>query len=145
MNLKQFIANALGGVAIELVHAMGNAFDEKFLQIFEDPDGDGIYVLKSRKVQLREGEEPVPLSNLVARIISSMIPKELEFEFETPIHFHDDTDGDGDIEVSLKKTGLFKERSHLKVRMLMEKGDIPEGLQLLRDAVNMNLHKDLEK
>ena len=145
MNLKTFIANALGGVAIELVHAMGAAFHEKFLEYFEDPDNDKIYTLKSSKVRLREGEAPIPLSDIAIRVISSMIPKELEFEFETPIHFHDDTDGDGDIEVSLKKTGIFKERSHLKVRMLMEKGDIPEGLQLLRDAVNMNLHKDLEK
>ena len=144
MNLKTFIANALGGVAIELVHAMGSAFHEKFLEYFKDPDGDGVYELKSSKIQLREGEDPIPLADLAIRVISSMIPKELEFEFETPIHFHDDTDGDGDIEVSLKKTGLFKERSHLKVRILMEKGDVPEGLELLRDKANMNLHKDLE-
>ena len=144
MNLKTFIANALGGVAVELGHAVGQAFHAKFLEYFEDPDGDDVYTLKGMTVKLRDEDDPLSVSDLAIRVISSMTPKELEFELDTPIHLIDDTDGDGDIEVSLKKGGLFKERSHLRIRLLMDRTDVPEGLQLLRDKTNENLHHDLE-
>ena len=144
IDLKKFIANTLGEIPIELAHSMAVAAHDKFMEYFEDPDNDGVYTLKSDKIQLFEGTKVVNVPVILRRILDSMVPEELEFEFDTPMHFENTDNDNGDIRISLKKVGLFKTHSNLKVKMKMTRVEPSEGLELIREEANLELHKQLQ-
>jgi len=143
MNLKDFVSSALGDIPNELAHSMSTTFHEKIMQFFEGTDDPNISKLKEFKFTAPDGRE-VTAVDLILRVISSMLPEELEFEIETPCSISGDTDGDGDVEISFNKKGVFKERSHIKIRMLMKKAELPEGLAMLIDEQCLKLHRQLD-
>lgn len=141
MKLSTLI-NAFGELGTSLQHGMAEASHERFLQFFEDPDEDGVYELKAKKLKLLN-DLGLDVPNLVLRVLTSIITEEMEFELETPLHITEDTDVPDDIEVSLKSGELFKTHSTLKIRIKFKEVDPPEGLLLLQDKVNAALKHEI--
>jgi len=145
INLKKFIADTLGQIPIELAHSMAVAAHEKFMEYFEDPDGDGVYMFKSDKIKLFDNTPVITVPVILRRVLDTMVPESLEFEFDTPMSFENTGDADNpDVQISLKKVGLFKSHSNLKVKLTMVRTDPVEGLELIREEANQELHKQLQ-
>lgn len=140
LKLKTLV-NIIGDLAIELQHSMAEGAHERFLTLFEDPDGDGVYTLRRDRLQLAKNMG-FDVPKMARRILKSVIAKELEFELETPLHLTGDAETADDIEVSLKAGGLFKSHSFLRIKVKMEAVDAPEGLATLVDKVNADLKHD---
>ena len=143
MNIKDFVSSALGDIPNELAHSMSMVFHQKIMQFFEETDNPEVMKLREFKFTGFGGKE-ITAVDLILRVIGSMLPEELEFEIETPCSISGDTDGDGDVEISFNKKGLFKEQSHIKIRMLMKKAELPEGLAMLIDEQCLKLHRQLD-
>jgi len=143
INLRDFVASEIGDIPNELAHHMSNMFHEKIMQFFEETDDPNVKKLKEFKFVSFDGKE-ITAVDLILRAISTLLPAELEFEIETPCDFIGDTDGDGDVEISFNKKGIFKERSHIKIRMLMKQAELPEGLAMLIDEQCLKLHRQLD-
>lgn len=141
LKLKTLV-QILGDLAVELQHSMSEGAHERFMSLFEDPDGDGTYTPRKDRIQLAH-KMGFDVPRMARRILKSVVAKELEFELETPLHLTGDAETSDDIEVSLKSGGLFKSHSFLKIRIKMETEEVPEGLAVLVDKVNAELKHDL--
>ena len=141
LKLKTLI-QIIGDLATELQHSMSEGAHERFLSLFEDPDGDGTYTLKKDRLQLAQ-HMGFDVPKMARRLLKSVYAKELEFELETPLHLTGDAETSDDIEVSLKSGGLFKNDSFLRIKVKMEAVEPPEGLMVLVDKVNAELRHDL--
>ena len=140
LKLKTLV-QILGDLAVELQHSMAEGEHERFMSLFEDPDGDGVYTPRKDRIQLAQKlgfDVPV----MARRILKSVVAKELEFELETPLHLTGSAETSDDIEVSLKSGGLFKTHSFLKIRVKMETEEVAEGMATLIDKVNAELKHD---
>ena len=137
LTLKGLI-QIIGDLGVELQHSMSEGVHARFLTLFEDPDGDGVYTLRKDRLQLAS-KMGFDVPKMVRRTLKNFYPAELEFELETPLHLTGDAETAEDIEVSLKAGGLFKTHSFLKIKVKMKAEAPPEGLAILVDKVNAEL------
>lgn len=135
------LAEILGDLGNEILHAILEGGDQRFMALFEDKDNDGIYELKKDRLQLAD-KMGFDIPKMCRRLLKSFYADEVEFELETPLHLTGDAKTSDDIEVSLKSGGLFKSHSFLKIKVKMKSAEPPEGLMTLIDKVNAELKHD---
>lgn len=135
------LARILGDLGNEILHAILEGGDERFMALFEDRDGDGVYELKKDRLQLAD-QMGFDIPKMCRKLLKSFYADEVEFELETPLMLTDDAETSDDIEVSLKSGGLFKSNSILKIKVKMKAAEPPEGLMTLIDKVNAETKHD---
>ena len=117
---------------------------ERFLTLFEDPDGDGVYTPTTHTIQI--GDETIEMPLILIRPLWGMKSKNVKFELETDLDLsgHVSKEGESNISISTKK-GLFKHSSTIKISAEFEGVEPPEGIERLRDEFNDRVSKALEK
>ena len=135
------LAQILGDLGNDILHSILDGGDRRFMALFEDTDGDGVFELKKDRLQLAS-KMGFDIPKMVRKLQKSFYAEEIEFELETPLHLTGDAETADDIEVSLKAGGLFKSHSFLKIKVKMKASEPPEGLAVLIDKVNAELKHD---
>ena len=77
------LARILGDLGNEILHSILDGGDERFLALFEDTDGDGVFELKKDRLQLAS-EMGFDIPKMVRKLQKSFYADEIEFELENP-------------------------------------------------------------
>lgn len=141
---------ALAEAAASIPLYMEEQYHKQLERLFEDPDGDGVFNLRYKKIQVGTTVIETPLIALYP--LDPLKSKEYQIELDTDLDLSGHTDkkkGDTDdtgvtVHVALKK-GLFKHSSELKIKMKFEGRETPEALERLRDELNDKISKALER
>ena len=143
MNIDDITA-LLSNAVVEAQKQAENQAHERFLTLFEDPDGDGIYT--PTFVTVKIGNETIKTPTFVLMNLTAIKTKEMTFELDTDLDLsgHESKDGDPNISVSLKK-GLFKNSSHIKISGKFEGVDPPEALLQMQDEFNNRISRALAR
>ena len=148
MKLSKFLAE-IGRSGVEAAEAAQKRARRHYLSRFEtDKKGDMRPVTVNFR-GLRDGRRgsKIPKASLTTPAYLGL--KGLEIEFETDLTLDEDVPVEGDalepsrVQIGLTK-GLFRRKTHARVRAVFNEISPPEGILKIEDSLNARLKQELE-